>query len=589
MEDVRDIDAELAKLQPLSDTTDIQQAHADLKEAQATGAPKHIIDSIQGYIDNYNQRVEDAQARRDVEKMGTGERLWKGAVAGAKDVGLHAKELARDILPIGHPGTGFEPEERAAQRAEVEKFERQSAPLLGTVPGFMGSIAGEAAATAPVAAVAGPAGRVLKGVGEALPLARAVVPPAAVLSSTLAGAGVGGLMAEPGNRLPQAALGGVVGGLTGAGQAATEWAARPGFKIDPAAKRLQELGVEGMTAGQLAPKSTVAHIEQLAENTPAGSVVKARREVLPRNLQERMLQEAHPPGFQSKLPPDASAWDRLNELGDEFHSRYNALLDTQPVPKGAIQEDLLRGAYGKSKFALSPSQRKMAVDIVTDEAAKLDDVNNMRTLADIKSNLAAERRLRAKTDPALAKHLGDMEKIADDHIERLMKADTNPEAYAQYKALGRAYRNYAILQKAAGRDMATDVPLTPDKVSMALRSNMTQGQFARGGGGTLRELAQAGEKVLAERPGSKTGASLNFVNAIPAVGQVDMGPWLLGRAGMFSTAHPELMLGQTAPQRVLQYSLAHPAVAPIVNQGLRTAVLRFLQGQPAGTEDTNAP
>ena len=595
--DVAAIDAELAKLggtadRPSDDWTPVLQMYADLKTAKAQGMSQETIDSIQGHIDDFGRQMDLAQKRREVEQMGPIERFGTGLGAGLKNVWMHAKDVGHELATGGGQETGWEafnrnraanagglpfsapaPGEAEYQQrrlAEQEKFNQQNLPLQGTTSGLLGTIAGEAVGTAPIAAATGPAGT--------------------VLGSTLAGAGVGGLMAEPGQRLMGAAVGGGVGALTGMGQAATEFAARPGFEISPAAKKLKDLGVEGMTAGQMAPQSSVAQIEQIAENTPAGAVVKARRQVLPYNLEDRMIQEAHPPGFQSQLGPEASAFDRLNELKGEFSNRYNTLLDTQPVPKNAVQTDLLKGVYGPSKFALSPEQKRLATDIVVDQAAKLDDVNNMRTLHDIRSNLLAEQRLRAKTDPALAKHIGEMARIADQHIEDAMKADVNPNAYAEYQALGHAYRNYKVLEGAAQRDLAQGTTITPDSVSRSLHRAMTQGQFARGEGGTLRELAQAGKQVLAERPGTKTGASLNLLNAIPSVGPVDMGPWAIGLAGRFSSKHPELMLGQTMPQRVLQYSLASPAGGGMVNQGLRTAVLHFLRSRPGiQPEDENAP
>ena len=583
-DDVARIDSELAKVQPLNDYTPLMEAYSDLKTAKEQGAPKDVIDSIQAHIDDFDRKMDLAKRRSEVEQMGAPERFVQGVGAGLKNVWEHTKELGHQIAYPGGQEVGWGPFQEvlrtgqqvnqphpgeeaywAQRQAEREKFNQENLPLQGTTSGFLGNVAGEALGTAPIALATAPAGT--------------------VLGSTLAGAGIGGLMAEPGERGAGAAWGGGIGALTGAGQKATEWVARPGFKISPAARKLKELNVEGMTGGQMAPQSSVAQIEQIAENTPSGAIVKARRQIFPYNLQERMLQEAHPPGFQSQLPPGASTFDKLREIEGEFHNRYNSLLDTQPVTKNEVQTDLLKHAYGPSKFALTPSQRKLAVDIITDQAGKLDDVNNMRTLADIKSGLQAEQRSLARTDPRLAKHIGDAVKIADSHIESGMKADINPNNYADYKALGRAYRNFIVLDKSATKDMATDTILTPDAVSRSLYRNMTPKQFARGEGGTLRELAQAGKQVLSERPGTKTGASLNLLNAIPSIGPIDMGPWVIGRMGQFSTSHPNLMLGQTAPQRVLQYTLAHPVVGGAVNQGLRTAVLHFLRGQSGADEE----
>jgi len=554
----------LEEVAPLDDWTPLREAYTAKQQAMAAGKPEEVA-AADARIQDFTRKMQEAENRRQVEALGPLQKFGVGVGKGLENVWEHVKEFAPEVLPIGHPGSGFEPEERAARAASRQAVEQQMAPLQGTLPGFLGTTTGEAIGTAPIAAATAPAGPVLGG--------------------TLAGAGIGGLMAQPGERVPQAILGGALGGLLGAGQKATEAFARPGFEISPAAKRLRELKVEGMTGGHLSPQSTVAQIEQVAESGPYGAVIRNRRQVLPLNLQQRELQEAYPPGFQSKLPPGASVFDQLRELRGEFRNRYNQLLDTQPVPKNQIQSDLMKHAYGPTKFSLTPSQRKLAVDIITDQAAQLDDNNSMRTLASIKSGLQEEERSLARTDPRLAKHIGDAVKIADSHIESAMKADVNPEAYAQYKELGKAYRNFTVLNKAVPpRAMATNMVLTPDAVSRSLYRNMTPSQYARGEGGVLRELAEAGKQVLSERPGTKTGASLNLMSSIPNIGPLQMGPWLLGQTAKFTTAHPELLLGETLPQRVLQKTLANPVVGGVVGQEARVGALELARRLAAQAE-----
>ena len=153
--------------------------------------------------------------------MGTGQRVLAGIGQGMTNVGRHAANLV-----------GLQSDEQLADAKQLD------APLLATGAGRAGSLIGETAATAPLMmGGAGVVGRVGMG-AKALsnPIARGVVE----------GAAQGALMADPGEKLAGATMGGAFGGLvpaagswTGQGRARHQAhargraAARAGRRSDP--------------------------------------------------------------------------------------------------------------------------------------------------------------------------------------------------------------------------------------------------------------------------------------------------------------------------------------------------------------------
>lgn len=601
-EDVAAIDAELAKLggqsdRALDDWTPVLQMYADLKTAKAKGLPKEVIDNIQAHIDDFDKRMDLAAERKRVEEMGAGERFVTGLGRGLENVWSHAKEVAHQVVYPGGEEGGWGPfleqvrsgqpfpiskkhegeaEYWAKKKEEREAFNQKNLPLSGTMSGFLGNVGGEALGTAPIAAAALPAGPVMGG--------------------ALAGAGTGALMAEPGERLMGAAIGGTIGGIAGAGQKGAEIAGRGGLEISPHAKALHELGVTGMTAGQMAPESELAAIEAAAENTPGGAIVKARRSVLPHNWQERVLKEAEPPGFVSKLEKGADVPDRLAEMRQAYHEGFSKMVGKEPVPKNTYQNELMDTVQLPNiERALTPEERALAENYVLNQASRLDEDNSFQTLHSIRSNLYRKADTFAKAGKwDLADHLRDVADQASDQVERWMKADPNPHAYDNLRSLEKSYHNFLTVEDAFPLDRAGP-DITPAGLDLAVRRGMTRRTFAEGGGGTLRELARAGKYVMAE-PRPTTGAMAGRMFSVPKVG-----PFLVSAAGLLSSGSPRLALGETAPQRVLQYTLGHPVVGGGTAHGVRTAVLNFLRGRPGlhaedllqttatGLEEPNAP
>ena len=558
-EDIAAIDAELAKVKPAGDYNPLEEAIADRRRAVEMGAPQDVLDLIDTSISHAHKQLQQADWRRQVEAMGPFQQGLTAAGAAARNVWEHAKEVGANFLPIGNPGSGFEPEERAARAASREAAEEKLAPLMGTVPGFIGGTTGEAAATAPIALATAPMGPVIGG--------------------TLAGAGIGGLMSEPGHRLGGALVGGALGGATGL---AGKLVQTPG-SVTPTreAQELRNLGMP-MTAGQANPGTAVAQVEQAAESTrPFGAAIKARRDRLRLALEQKMLERAEPPGFVSKLEPDAPFSDKLAEQTVAFKQRYNDLFQNavqkKPLPLGHIEDSTLKAAMEPQGVALTRDKIKAASDLVADQLDMLRNNNNTETLAAARSAIGDQERLYHTSDPALAKHFRNIKRVLTGHVEDALKASEDPEAFAKLKALDTQWMKHKIITEAAALrgDSASDITLTPDKLGHVLASphRMSPEEFltsAHGAGplGDLRVLAHAG-KVITSPPRPVTGAMTGVIHGVPYVG-----PLLTSTQGYFSSHFPGMYIRNAEPG-VLRQTLANPVVSGVLGQEARVGALEY--------------
>jgi len=551
----------LEEAAPLDDWTPLREAYTAKQRAMAAGKPEEAA-AADVRIQDFTRKMQEAENRRQVEALGPLQKFGVGVGKGLENVWEHVKEFAPEVLPIGHPGSGLEPEERAARAASRQAVEQQMAPLQGTLPGFLGTTTGEAIGTAPIAAATAPAGPVLGG--------------------TLAGAGIGGLMAQPGERIPGAVGGGIVGGLAGLGAKMTAGASRGVVTTTKEAQELRDLGVKGMTAGQADPRSYIAHLEQAAESTRAGATVKGLREELPLNIEQRIIEEAAPPGYEPKFGREESVATRLSDLKQEYGRQYDAIYKNatqqMPLPKGQIQYDVLKRAMNPTGRALSASEQKTASDFVADELSKLDAKNTTETLAKIRTAVSEKAGNAFKAgNRELAGHYSDIEDALRGHVEDALKADLDPEAFNKLQALNTQYAKFKTVLAAAGRrgDAGGRVTITPDKLGGELLKRMGPDQFvmgAEGGGpfGSLRVLARAG-KVVTSPPRPTTGALMGLLERFPGAS------YITGLQGYLSARHPELLMGETAPQRILQRTLAQPAISGAVGQEARVAGIDVLK------------
>lgn len=571
LEDVRQIDAELAKVAPIDEMTPLREAYADRRHAMEQGAPKDVLDAIDAHIRGFTGMMKEADTKKATEELGPTGRFLAGAGAGLTNVYQHAKDLAHEVATAGGQETGWDafrgnqaalgqyqlpisaPAEGEAEYQAQRPAERAQAlegadALRQSLSGELGNLTGEAAGTAPIALATGGAGPIVGG--------------------TLAGAGTGALLANPGQRLEGAGVGGVTGGALGAIGKVAGGAIEGPVQASEPAKTLQDLGLKGITAGQAAPRSAIAHFEQAAESTPLGASVKAAREELPLNLEHRIIQEAAPPGFTPTLGRDASVPERLQELRGAYNQAYGELLDKTPVPVNHVTRDVYLKAAKPTGRVLTPSDKAAAEEFTRQELSKLQDDGSLETLANIRSSVRDKVRSLDRVNPELANHFRDIRDALTEHIDMAMSP--YPERRAALRALDQSYSKFKTVLGAATNDPAGAVTITPDRLSRSILSGTTRDRFAMGGGGDLRELARAGKQVLSP-PRPTTGALTGVLHAIPFAG-----PWATGVAGYASSHFPEAMLGQTPAQRILQRTLMQPVVSGAVGQAARTGADDFL-------------
>jgi hypothetical protein len=299
-------------------------------------------------------------------------------------------------------------------------------------------------------------------------------------------------------------------------------------------------------------------------------------------LEQRIIEEAAPPGYTPKYGREESVATRLADFKKEFGHQYDAIYKNatqrMPLPKGNIQYDVLKRAMNPEGHALSASEAKTASDFVADQLSKLDTANNTETLAKIRTALSEKASNAFKAgNRELGGHYSDIEDALRGHVEEALKADLDPQAFNKLQGLNTQYAKFKTILAAAGRrgDAGGRVTITPDKLGGQLLKQMGPDRFvlgAEGGGpfGNLRVLARAG-KVVTSPPRPTTGALMGLLERFPGASYVT------GAQGYLSARHPAMLMGETAPQRILQRTLAQPTVSGALGQEARVGALEVVK------------
>lgn len=157
------------------------------------------------------QAVRDKlQAQYEAEAKVQGNPLASGSALGNLAAGFHrgVRQPIRGALNM----LGLVSDETAQREADLEKPIAEASMFS---PAGIGNLLGNMGATAPIVAAAGAAAPVLGAAAGAGGMLARPIGQAALIGS-MTGAGAGALNARPGERGTQAAIGGVLGGATGA-------------------------------------------------------------------------------------------------------------------------------------------------------------------------------------------------------------------------------------------------------------------------------------------------------------------------------------------------------------------------------------
>lgn len=360
-------------------------------------------------------------------------------------------------------------------------------------------------------------------------LTRAGLSPTANAISS--GAGLGRVSAA------SALEGGILGGLTGAGQGegladratqaveggiggAAIGAVVPGamqvigstvrraispFLTNPertaAAQTLAREGVE-TSAGQRTGSNALRYAESEIGGQRAADLFERQGEQFTRAALSRAGVNAN------RATPEVidNAFQQIGQQFDDLAAR------NQITPDAQLARDL--GTTVREYFSLVPETARAPVvtDMVQDLGATLGQ-GNLDGAAYQAARSRLDRMARsASRDPQLQDALYGIRNALDDAMERSIVAN-NPADAGAWREVRNQYRNMLVIEKSAtgaGENAAQGI-ISPSQLRNATVTGQGRRNYARGRG-DFAELARAGEAVLKPMPNSGTAGRLNAQN-----------------------------------------------------------------------------
>lgn len=499
---------------------DYVPASAHLKAAAAAkqAGDKEAFDAIMHKAVEA-QQYEDSKEYDPTQGMSGFDRARAGYGRAVTNIARHAGNLV-----------GAVPDQDIADANQLD------APLLATDGGKTGNLFGEAITTAPLGAgLTGVASKV------AAPVANALTNP--ITRGAFEGAAQGGLMADPGEKLSGAAMGSLVGGglpaVAGAGKVAAV-----GMTRTPEAEMLLRKGVE-LTPGQANPKGAYAQFEEATQSAPfVGGTIKAAREHGEESFVKAGIREAAAPGAVIPDGPPAQMLDAAYQSFDPLYAKAKGI-PLNLTTKGGIgvKQNLgMKLARVVKAKGVTNDVREEVSSFLENEFSrplkKTDDLLKLRS--------AVRQRVRqyGQQDGVAARDAETMLKNAEKEITSTLQSQLSGDQLSALQAADKHYGTYKVFEDAMYRAKDRPQGFTPTQLSMASRAATDPGAYARGAGGAVRDMAQAGQRTLETRV-PPTGARLApLALGLPTGGMSYAIPALVSgtRAGS------KLALGQTKGQ-----------------------------------------
>jgi hypothetical protein len=460
----------------------------------APRVPKDQIDAARSQF--------DAQTGlRSQEQPGMLKSFAAGVGRGVQDVALGAQQLAGHGLQmagdnmVGRAGRWLtkDAEQGIARGAgEVSPYQQAHPVVTGA-----GEVAGNIAATAPLAAV-------MPGAGASTLAGRAV-----------AGAGLGAA---------QGALQPVQGGgnfatekLKQIGEGAGLGAAAPAVgqaisrtiapKIDPAVQYLTSIGVK-LTPGQ-ALGGAFKRLEEGATSIPfLGDAIKNAQRKGIESFNTVAINRALEP-IGGKLPAGIkSGHEAVEYASDALSGAYDALL---PKMRGKIDPQFNQELQTVKSMAsgLPPSQADQLNRIIDqDIVGKFTPQGNAlgETVKEIEEKLGGMTRDFGRSDNPDVRRLGDATKELQASLRRMLDR-SNPQLAPELQKINKGYANLLRVQAAAARTGAKEGTFTPAQLRSASRqldTSKNKRAFSQGKA-LMQDLAEkAGDRLSPTLPDSGT-------------------------------------------------------------------------------------
>lgn len=493
------------------------------QQQQNTQGMTHPAGLTQQYVPGRNDPTAD---------MSPGQILAAGAGRGL----VHTAKSVGNLV-------GLVPDSVMTTEKEID------APLLARRGGETGNIVGEAAATAPLTMGASAGLGTLGRVGATL--ARNPITNMAFQG------GVQGLTtADPGQR----GLNTTVGALTGAGLATGGSVASKlarGLKVTPEARLLLNSGVD-LTPGQLNPGGAANQFEQAAESLPGvKQIVHGARENAEQQYQAQVIQAGAAPG--AKIQPSENIHHMLQQAYDSYAPLYDQAkgFPVQPAIVNVGANTPLSSAFAQA--AQTPgttgAAQKAAKSWLDNELSRLPPNPDSADLLKVRSSIRTAARNAKLSNDTIAQDKAAIFSAADQHVTKALESQLPPDALAALRTADSQYGQYKIVENAVAKSKDNLAGLTPQKLSQSIYDATADPAYARGAGGPLRDLAQAGTSVF-QTVSPPTGARVATLGAglAGAMGAPHVAiPVATGMLGLTGTqTGRRLAAGMTAPQQAAQ-------------------------------------
>lgn len=453
--------------------------------------------------------------------------------------------------------------------AEEKKYD---APLLASGAGKTGNLIGESAVTAPLGMGASQGLGMLGKAGASL----AANP---ISNAALQGGMQGLATADPGERGANTAIGSLTGGALGANQILMGKLLR-GMSRTPDAQTLLNHGVS-LTPGQLNPTGAMNQFEQAAESLPgAKQIIEPAREAAEHQYQAIIIGKGAAPGSAPLKPGN------IHDLLQQAYDSYQPLYDQA---KGyPVSPQIMRVQGGNVPLAdtfqaaarapgVPKSLQNSENSWLQDRLTQLPKNPQSEDLLQLRSDIRQRARMaNLKTDTDSG-HVANINQRAEKGVTAALNSQLPTQPLQALASADSNYGNYKIIENAVAKSKDNIAGLTPQKLSQAIYESAQDPAYARGAGGPLRNLAQAGTQVF-QNVSPPTGARLATL-ALGAAGAMHPAvgiPAVVGALGLTGTqTGRKLAAGMTAPQlkaQQLAAALQRNVSAPVRNVGGQLAM-----------------
>jgi len=438
---------------------------------------------------------------------------------------------------------GLVPDQALQNEKEID------APLLRTRGGETGNILGEAAITTPITMGASGA------VGQLGKLG-ATIAGNPILNAGLQGGVQGMVTSDPGERVPNAALGAVTGAGLAAGGSLVGKLAR-GLNRTPEAQYLLDKGIS-LTPGQMNPQGMANQFEQTAESVPGvKQIIHGAREGAEQDFQRSVIQQGAAPG--TVIKPSENIHEMLQQAYDSYAPLYD---QAKGIPVKAAVMNGPQGtklSYLFDQAATAPGTTAQARDAaksaLQNELTQLPPSPTSTDLLNLRSDIRALARKAKLANDTIAQDKAVIFDQADQHVTRALNSQLPPDALKALQTADSQYGRYKIVENAVARSKDNVAGLTPSKLSQAIYDATADPAYARGAGGDLRDLAQAGTRVF-QTVSPPTGARVLTLGAgaagaaLAPHAAIPLGAGMLGLTG--SQTGRRFAAGMTRPQLAVQ-------------------------------------